>query len=125
MKPRWSIVAVVTQGEDILAVARHFKPQNINLPGSSDEPEDKTPVDTLRRALLERTGITSRAHHAMEVFDGELGEPVHAYFVSQWSGKPRAGTGGKAFWAKPHQLTRPTSTFAEDNQRLLRKLMRV
>jgi 8-oxo-dGTP pyrophosphatase MutT (NUDIX family) len=125
MKPRWSIVAVVSNDEDILAVARNFHPQDINLPGGNDVPEDKTPIETLRRLVPEQTGITIRSYHRMDTWRGEMRQPVYAFFIPKWSGKPRSSASGKTFWAKPRQLTSENATFAEFNKRLLKTLMRV
>jgi 8-oxo-dGTP pyrophosphatase MutT (NUDIX family) len=125
MKPRWSVVAVVSRDEDILAVARRFNPHDINLPGGCDHEGDRSPAETLRRVVLEETGIQVRAWHLMREFPGEMDQPVHAFFVSQWRGKARSSSAGKTLWAKPHQLTGFASTFAAHNRWLLNMLMRV
>lgn len=125
MTHRWSIVAVVSNAEHILAVARGFDPRDVNLPGDSDVLEDVSPVHTLRRMVREKTGVRVLAYHRMAEWQGEHDEPVYAFFVTQWSGKPRTGTSGKAFWALPRQLIGANSTFADDNRKLLKQLMRV
>ena len=125
MQPRWSVVVVVSNGEHILAVARGFDPKNINLPGANDVADDKTPIETLRRMVPEQTGIVVRSYHRMDTWKGEMQQPVYAFFVPKWSGKPRSSSAGKTFWALPTQLTGEQSTFGEYNKRLLKTLMRV
>lgn len=125
MQPRWSVVVVVSNGEEILAVARGFHPKDINLPGGNDIPEDTSPVETLRRMVPEQTGIVVRSYHRMDTWQGEMHQPVYAFYVPKFSGKPRSSSSGKTFWAKPQQLTSEQATFSVYNKRLLKTLMRV
>jgi len=125
MKPRHSIVAVITRGEQILAVARHFQPHDINLPGGHADAEDTSPTDTLTRKIHEETGILILGQHLMESWRGEYDQTVYAYFVSEWRGRPHSSAAGKVFWARPQSFRDPACTFADDNARLLKKLMRV
>jgi len=125
MQPRWSVVVVVSNGEHILAVARGFDPKDINLPGGNDLEDDKTPIETLRRVVPETTGIVVRSYHRMDTWKGDMSQPVYAFFVPKWSGKPHSSSAGKTFWAKPQQLVAESATFAPHNKRLLKTLMRV
>jgi len=125
MKRRWSVVGVVADGDAILAIARGFKPYDTNLPGGTAEAYDPTPVDTLKRELLLKTGIQVVGVQLIDTFDGAHDEPVAAYFVHQWAGKIRSGRAGKVFWAAPKQLITDRCTFQETNERLLRRLERL
>ena len=125
MKPRWSVVAVVSRGDEILAVARKFDPKDVNLPGGHDREEDLNPPHTLRRVVLEETGVRVRQYHLMTSWQGDMGQPVYAYFVSTFGGRARSSTSGKTLWAKPAQLVKDGSTFQVFNKQLLKTLMRV
>lgn len=123
---RWSVVAVVPKEDEFLAIARRFNPSDINFPGGCDVPEDLTHVDTLRRMVLEDTGVKVLGWRVMSrPWLGRFREPVFPYFVTEWKGKIRPGASGKVLWASPEKLIQDSSTYSSYAKVLLKLLMRV
>lgn len=125
MKPAWSVIAVLPRDEDVLAVARHFVPQDLNLPGGKGSDDDIDPAASLRRIVQEQTGIKVEGWRLItDRLVGFFGEPLYCFFVTRWTGKPRSSTSGKALWCDPERLVSDSSTFWKTNKFLLRKIAR-
>lgn len=125
MRPRWSVVFVVMRGESLLALSRNFDPLDVNFPGGHADDTDKTPDETLRRKVSEETGLKAEAYRRVLSWRGESRQPVHAYVVTRYSGKPRASAAGRPFWARPYQLASRSATFHSANMRVMHSLLQM
>jgi 8-oxo-dGTP pyrophosphatase MutT (NUDIX family) len=121
--PAWSVVLVVPQGKNVLALSRSFNVRDPALPGGDSEEADETPAATAVRVLLEETGLRAVELKCIDQRVGERGQPVFAYFIPRWRGsRLRVSDAGKPFWTHPSALTVKTAQFREIAQQLFDKL---
>lgn len=124
----WSVVLVVPRGTLLLAQARRFVSRDRNFPGGDSEADDRNAAHTASRLLQEETGLLSRPEdfQMLDTWTGERGQPVYAYLVTRFRGRPRASGKGKVFWTKKYEsLMTVTCTFAPYNTRVIQKLMEI
>jgi ADP-ribose pyrophosphatase YjhB (NUDIX family) len=122
----WSVVVVVPRAAQYAVIARGFNTRDINFPGGYKDPEDATPADTAARELYEETGLMTTAEFLklIDTWKGAQNEPVYAYLATGYRGRMRSSGEGKPFWtANISSLVKRTSTFRQDNARLLRKML--
>lgn len=124
----WASVIVVRRGPQFAVVARNFRTRDVNFPGGNIHvEEDTSPIDTAVRELHEETGLKVRPEWLTPLdtwTDPRTRRQVYAYLADRTQGRIRSSAEGKAFWTSQIQLLmRPTSTFHERNQELLRKVL--
>jgi 8-oxo-dGTP pyrophosphatase MutT (NUDIX family) len=124
--PAWSVVVVVSNGPNVLALSRAFNVRDPAFPGGDSESTDESPAQTAVRELFEETGITAIEARCFDRWEGERGQPVFAYFVPRWKGKRlRVSPEGKPFWTHPDTLLTKTAHYHQDAQRILDALRQV
>jgi 8-oxo-dGTP pyrophosphatase MutT (NUDIX family) len=122
--PAWSVVVVVSNGNnDVLAISRGFNLQDPALPGGDSEPFDESPVQTAARELYEETGLRAQGEaNCIDSWTGERGQPVFAFYVSQWRGRLRTSSEGKPFWTQPKNLLARGAYYRDEAKRVFEKL---
>lgn len=124
----WSVVLIVPRGTLLLIQARGFVARNRNFPGGDSEEGEPTAQHTAARVLQEETGLLADIEHfeILDTWTGERGQPVYAYIVTRYRGRAGSRAKGKVFWSKNYEsLMSKSSTFAEFNARIIRKLLEI
>lgn len=122
------VVAVLCRRDLVLALARGFHADDVNLPSDVATPDEFAPALTLERMLFEKAGLHVVSYRLMSWWDESPtngGRRLYAYFVTSWRGRVRSSSAGKMFWARPQDLVAPSCTFRERNRKLLAKLGRI
>jgi 8-oxo-dGTP pyrophosphatase MutT (NUDIX family) len=121
--PAWSVVVVVPNGQDILAISRGFNVRDPALPGGDSEDTDEVPAQTAVRELLEETGVTALEARCFDRWIGDRGQPVFAFYIPRWKCKRlRVSSEGKPFWTEPHKLLVKTAYYKDEAKSILEKL---
>ena len=124
----WSVVLIVPKGTLLLVQARGFVARDRNFPGGDGALDEQTAQHTAARVLQEETGLiaTLDDFSILDTWTGERGQPVYAYLVTRYKGRPSSRNKGKVFWTKNYgSLMARTSTFASFNTRIIRKLLEI
>jgi hypothetical protein len=121
--PAWSVVLIVPQGKNVLALSRSFNVRDPALPGGDSEADDASPAATAARVLLKEAGLRAVELKCVDQIVGEREQPVFVFFIPQWRGsRLRVSDAGKPFWTAPRALTVKTAQFKETAQLLFEKL---
>ena len=120
-QPLFSVVGLMIQGGQVLAVSRKDNHSDMGLPGGKIDPGE-TPEQALTRELLEEIGVRVKEFKVIfedldRVVGGEL-RPCRAYLIETWEGEPVSQETAIINWVYPSQLLEPTNSFHQYNQKL-------
>jgi len=117
----WDSAIIVLRRKDgaVLGVTRGRKYDDINFPGGHREKQDKTPVDTIRRELMEEAGVMVDEVKPLAVMRGNGRTIVVFKGKGMVRGLLRASSEGVPVWCDPAYLMRRSSSFRRSVPRLL------
>ncbi len=123
-KPSYVVALILDGNNQVVAVSRRNKFDDMALPGGSIEAFDDSPFAAMQREVLEETGIVvHEGEHVFTRVDETDGNIAWAYLVTKWEGKPsQQEEGVTAGWIKLERLLDERCTFHAYNRALLEKI---
>lgn len=119
------VVAYIRKGDEVLAVSRRNRPNDLGLPGGTVELTDFNPLVALIREVKEETDLeVCAARHVFSRVDETTdGKVAWAYRVTDWDGEPKQVEDGITVqWVDPERLLEDGCTFREYNRALFEKV---
>lgn len=121
MNKPFAVLAIITNGSNILSVTRKGKPDQISFPGGKVEPNE-TPDMAIVREVKEETGLTVEEFEPFFQDVDDDGNESRVYIVTKYSGDLVSEKGTTAFWNHDIMSLAVKTPYPEFNKKVISKI---